>query len=227
MWFKQASTFFSKEEQQQIAAAVGEAEARTSAEIVPVVVSASGRYDRAEDICGLWTALIFLGFAYFLVPQARPEPGTWDFAWSTWELPIYLLAVLLGFLVGTVKANYVAPLRQLFTPRVQMREEVEGRARQLFVDQRIHHTQGATGLLIYLSLYEHMASVIADATVTEKLGQEALDALCEELTAGLRSGKPAEALCQTIRGAGARLSAVLPREGGTVNELPDALVMLD
>ena len=46
---------FSDEQRRAVAQAVAEAEGKTSAEIVPVVATASGRYDRAEDIVGLWT----------------------------------------------------------------------------------------------------------------------------------------------------------------------------
>ena len=53
-------------------------------------------------------------------------------------------------------------LRRLFTPHTQMREEVLSRAREVFFDQRIHHTGGASGVLLYVSLFEHMAAVIAD-----------------------------------------------------------------
>ncbi|MBW3543349.1 MAG: hypothetical protein KY476_24105, partial [Planctomycetes bacterium] len=67
----------------------------------------------------------------------------------------------------------------------------------------------------------------ADQTVAEKLGQPVLDELRDRLTADLRSGRLAAAFCDTIAAAGERLAAVLPRETGDVNELPDALVVLE
>ena len=47
------------------------------------------------------------------------------------------------------------------------------------------------------------------------------------ITSELRSGNATEAICATIRTAGEKLSAVLPRETDDVNELPDALVTID
>ena len=108
-----------------------------------------------------------------------------------------------------------------------MRDEVDQTARAVFFDNRIHRTAGATGLLVYVSLFEHMAAIIADQAVTERLGQPALDELCGALTAALGDGDLTQAICQTVRDAGQRLGAVLPRAEDDVNELPDALVTID
>ena len=43
------------------------------------------------------------------------------------------------------------------------------------------------GLLLYVSLYERLPVVIADDAVTEKLGQDAVNEVCSELTGKLRS----------------------------------------
>ena len=79
-----------------------------------------------------------------------------------------------------------------------MRDEVAARARAVFFDSRVHHTAGNTGLLIYVSLYERMAAVLADQSIVDKLGQDALDELCAALTKKLRDLHPADAICQTI-----------------------------
>ena len=68
----------------------------------------------------------------------------------------------------------------------KMRDEVAARARAVFFDGRVHHTAGATGLLVYVSLYERMAAVLADQSVLDRLGQDAVDELCGVLTAGLQ-----------------------------------------
>lgn len=82
-------------------------------------------------------------------------------------------------------------------------------------------------MLLFVSLYEHMAVVLADQSIVEKLGQGALDELCTVLTGKLRESHPADALCQTIHLAGERLAPLLPRAADDVNELADGLVILD
>ena len=221
-----ASRLFNDEQKQRINRAVAEAESKTSAEIVPVVATASGRYDRPEDIVGLWLAVAALVVAWLLLPEAAGESGSWS-GLPAWSRPACLAAaVVLAFIIGATLASQVDWLRRLFTPRKQMREEVESSARQGFFDSRIHRTAGATGLLVYISMYERMATIVGDQAVVDGLGRPALDELCRQLTGRLRSAGPTEALCETIRTAGDRLATVLPRAEDDVNELPDSLVIL-
>lgn len=223
---KQASQLFSDEQRKQIDRAVAEAEGKTSAEILPVVATSSGRYDRPEDIAGLWLAMIAV-VAAMQLPTAQIESGSWGGP-AGWVRPLIVVAAgVVGFFAGAVIAARVGWLRRLFTPGQQMRDEVAARARAVFFDGRVHHTSGRTGLLVYVSLYERMAVILADQSVLEKLGQESLDALCGKLTQSLRQGNPTEAICRTIAAAGERLAPVLPRADDDINELPDALITLD
>lgn len=211
---------------QRINEAVAAAESKTAAEIVPVVVASSGRYDRPEDMVGLWFAAGALALAWWLLPE-HARSGDWG-SMPPWAYLLVLIAsVVVGFVVGAAVGARVDGLRHLFTPAQQMRDEVLSRSRQVFFDSRVHHTVGRTGVLIYVSLFERMAAVLADDAVIEKLGQAALDELRDRLTASLGTQPLADALCGTLAIAGERLAAVLPRAAGDVNELPDALVVLE
>jgi len=59
------------------------------------------------------------------------------------------------------------------------------------------------------------------------VGQPALDELCEGLVKRITEGDAAGGLVETIHAAGERLATALPREAGDVNELADALVLMD
>jgi putative membrane protein len=223
-----ASTRFTQEDRSRVAKAVAEAESRTSAEIVPLVATDSGRYDRSEDIVGLWVGAICAGAAHHLMRSsgvlvARPD---WGAGSVSLELVALIGSLVVGFVAGAFAASRIGWLRALFTPRVQMRDEVAARARAVFYDGRVHHTAGATGILIYVSLFERMATVIADKTVAEKLGP-GLPELSGELNAALASDTLTDAICATVKSAGDRLAAVLPRADDDVNELSDALVLID
>ena len=222
-----ASESFTDEQKKRINDAVVEAESKTSAEIVPVVATASGRYDRPEDIVGVWLGVAALVGAWAVLPAAGGEPGSWGGFPAVVHLICLAAAVVVGFVVGAVLGSYVGWLRRLFTPRNQMRDEVSAAARQAFFDGRVHHTAGATGLLVYVSLYERMATVLADRAVLDKLSQAALDELQVGLIEQLRTAGPTEAICGVVRAAGERLGEVLPRAEDDVNELPDGLVTID
>ena len=108
-----------------------------------------------------------------------------------------------------------------------MLDEVAARARETFFDKRIHHTSDATGLLIYVSLFEHRAVVLGDQNVMDKLGQDFLDRLCQQLTTGFQQGNFVETMCGVIANAGEELAGPLPRSSDDVNELEDSLILID
>ena len=224
---RSASKSFADDDKARVVKAVALAESMTSAEIVPVVATASGRYDRSEDIVGLLVGTILGVVVWLLFAAYAPPAPDWGLSLSALELPFIIVAFVVGFVLGASVASRVGWLRALFTPRSQMRDEVAARARAVFFDSRVHHTEGQTGVLVFVSLYERTAAVIADKAVTEKAGQGTLDDVRDTLVTRLESGELTEALCAAIKTAGERLGAVLPREAGDVNELPDALVLLD
>lgn len=215
---------FNDADRERVNRAVQEAEAQTSAEILPVVARSSGRYDRAEDIVGLWFAGAAVATVWLLIPTASSEPGNWSTPAPVWQLLKMLAAGMIAFVVGATVASRASGLRRLFTPRGQMLEEINTQARVAFFDRRVHHTAGRSGLLLYVSLYEHMAAVIADQGIVDKLGQDRIDQICREFTERLHIGTPAEALCETIRSVAQQLAAALPRSESDTNEIADALV---
>lgn len=221
------ATLFPEAERTRINQAVASAESRAAVEIVPVVARQSGRYDRAEDVVGLWLGVLALIATWFLLPRRDPEPGAWS-AMPDWlQLVLLVLSVVVGFIIGAILASRIDGLRALFTSAQEKRDEVLARARQVFFDNRIHHTSGGSGILIYVSLLEHVATVLADRSVLDKLGQPAIDELCTHLTQRLKTTTPAEALLETIQRAGERTAAVLPRGEGQANQSPDALVVME
>ncbi len=223
---QRASNLFNEADRQRINEAVAAAEGKTSAEVVPAVATASGRYDRAEDIIGLWLACIALGVAFWLLPS-KPAHGDWEGLSTPGQMLILIVVVVVAFILGAVLGSRIGWLRRLFTPLEHMQDEVALRARQVFFDQRVHHTAGAGGVLVYISLFEHMATVVADQTVLEKLGEGRITELCADLTGRLKQGPPADAICHVIHKLGDLLSDPLPRAADDVNELPDALVLVD
>ena len=224
---QRASEFLNEEQRKQIETAVSEAETITSCEIVPVVATSSGRYDRAEDMVGLWLAVLAAAIVWWFFPRQPSEPGSWGGTFVGTGLLTMVIAVLVSFMAGAIAASRLGWLRRLFTPRKQMLDEVSARAREVFFDQRVHHTSGASGVLIYVSLFEHMAVVLGDQMVLERFGQESLDQLCQQLTQGLHRGGSADTICSVIAATGKQFAEGMPRTQEDVNELQDTLILID
>jgi putative membrane protein len=225
---KTASELFSEDERKTIASAVTEAERETSGEIVPVVATASGRYDRAEDLCGVTVALAALALAWILFQNIRPVGGDWSSgpALALGLVPL-LLVVAGGFVAGTVAATLLPVLRLPFLTEREMRGEVERSAGEAFYRFRVRKTAGGTGILLYVSLYEHMVRVLGDDAISEKLNQKDWEMVCDLVIEGIRANRPAEGLSRGILKCGELLSRHFPIRPGDVNQIGNELHFID
>lgn len=221
---------FSSVQRQTVEEAVRRAEETTACEIIPVVAEASGRYDRGEDMIGLWCAVLaaMAVWTWFPSPSIEAGSGAWGTGTGVLGLVLLVGGIVGGFLAGAVVASRTIWLRRLAVPRKQQHEEVARRAREVFFDQRVHHTAGRTGLLIYVSLLEHEVAVLADQEILghPALGTPLVERTRDLLVDRLKTGNVAEALASTIREIAPALAAALPVRPDDRNEHPDALVLL-
>jgi len=221
-----ASSRFDHEDRRRVEAAVAEAERSTCGEIVPVVATASGRYDRAEDLFGLLLGLASLAVVWAICQDVVETP------WAPSPTPAlglsWIIGILVaGFVVGAALATRFPMLRLPLVPRGEMREEVEHRALEAFQRHRVRTTAGGTGVLIYVSLYERMVRVVGDDAIAAKLTSQDWQAVCDLVVAGMKTGRATEGLEAGIRKAGELLSRHFPIRPDDVDELPNTLVLID
>lgn len=207
-------------------AAIAVAEADTAARIVPVVAAASGRYDRAEDLFGLLLGIVAASVVWLFVPDAQPMSDSWAGYTPATKIAFMAVALLTGFTLGVVLSSRIWRLRQPLIPKAQRRDQVNRAARAAFFDRSIHHAAAGSGLLIYVSLAERRAVLLADEAVLIALTQPALDAFCRDLTVLLAETDSTEALCQVIRRVGEHLAISMPRQAAAQDSLPSELVLL-
>ena len=120
-----ANRFLTDAEKEKVENAIAEAEKATSAELVCAVATESGRYDRAESIVGLLFSLLALGVAEILHAQVFVSEGSWSSQGGIaigWQV----LAVVIGFIVGSGLATYWFPLRKIFVGQKEIEEELDG-----------------------------------------------------------------------------------------------------
>ena len=224
---KRASQLFSAEDRRIVEAAIAEAERRTAGEIVPVVATASGRYDRGEDLFGLVLALTTIAGAWGLFQGVEVVQTEWA---AKYTVALGLLPVLgvlvVVFLLGAVAATYLPVLRLPFISRNEMEEEVERSATAAFQRFRIRGAAGS-GILVYVSLYERTVRVLGDDAVNAKVTQSDWNAVCDLVTEGLRNGRAAEGLASAIRKAGELLCRHFPARPEDRNDLANELRFID
>jgi len=225
---KYATRLFTKEEISSIEATISEVEKKTSAEVVPVIASVSGRYDRAEDLFAFLLSLLVLGCSWVWLQDVVTSMGTWSGSHTVrLSLPFVLAILVVTFFIGIALASRLPALRLPLIAKREMQEEVERSARETFQRLKIRKTRDATGILIYVSLYEHMVHVVGDETINSKLSQEDWDAICQTIITGFKSGKPDEGMRNGILLSGELLARHFPVEPGDRNELFDTLHLID
>ena len=224
---KKASAWFTESDRKAIAEDIARAESATTGEIVPVVATTSGNYDRAEDLFGLVFALISLS-AFWLLRGVAPGGSGWPSGPAeSLSLPVVLSIVAVAFIVGAVLATVIPALRLPFIPRNEMEREVERRAAEAFHHFRIRSTAGATGVLIYVSLFEHAVRVFGDDLINEKIDQETWQEICDHVVDGIRKGDPSGGLSAGILRCGEVLASHFPIDPGDRNELVNTLHLID
>jgi len=219
-----AENLFTPAEKEKINQAVASAEKLTAGEIVPVVAASSGRYDRAEDLGGFLLALVALAVAWTFGQRIEPVAGDWAQGQRlTLTLPWILPILIAGFIVGVAITSRISGLRRLLTPQREIREEVERAAWHSFASFRVRRTAAGTGILIYVSLFEHVVCVLGDDAIASKLEQKDWDEVRDIILKGLRTGRAADAMCEAIARCGELLGRHFPYRAGDVNELGDEL----
>ena len=204
-----AANFFTEEERQRIEAAVRSVELRTSGEIVPLVVDAAYDYPRAEIQAG---GLLALALAANL--------AWWLYDGSLW---VVLAAFLLGYWPCRLLLRACPPLLRRLIHPAEIDAEVEERAKTAFLDHGLHRTQGGTGILILICLFEHRVQVLADRGIFSAVTPETWQQVADLVSAGIREGRTADALCEAIASCGELLAEKFPPRADDKNELPNLI----
>lgn len=225
---KRASTYFTADERERIRAAVASAEARTSGEIVPVLATESGDYDREEHIAGFLFALLVLSTVWTNAQGVAVADG-WSATPHSVKLGLLPVLALLtvSYAVGTGMAARLTFLRALLVGPALLERNADEAAARAFHMNRLASTKGATGVMIYVSLFERRVRVIADDAVAGKIADTDWQAVRDLILAGFRDGNPADAFCAAIEKCGDLLAPHFPRRADDANELPDGLVIVE
>lgn len=211
-----------------VSEAVTEAERATSGEIVTVLAESSDGY---TDVALLWAA--GAAFTAMSVFAAVPQPfldawdamiGGWGHHWTTGELASMVIALGLLKFLAVLLVQQWPPLKWALVPGPTKTIRVHNQAVRQFKVGAQARTTGRTGVLIYLSMREHRAEIVADDSIAEKVPAEVWGEAMGDMLAEIRKGRVAEGLAVGVRDVGHVLAQHFPRGADDVNELPDRLI---
>jgi len=190
--------------------AIAAAEKNTSGEIFVVVAQISDAY-RSVPI--LWATGIGLCAPLPLLLFTRLP-----------ALDIYLIQLVV-FLLSTLVLS-LPPLRIHAVPPQMQRLRAHERAVEQFLAHGLHMTEARTGALIFVSLAERYAEIVADAGIATKVSQSVWDAAIANLIARIREGQLGEGLCVAVRDVGNILAMHFPPRPRDRDEIINEVVLL-
>ena len=220
----------SEADHKSVTEAVALAERASDAEIVTVV---AGRSDAYHDV-GLHyavLAMLLVPVVLALLPQAWIDWATGLFLGWNAELGraalmaalFMMLAVM--FLIVRFALAYM-PLRMALTPGATKTRRVRRRALELFRAGTEHRTFGRTGVLLYLSLAEHRAEIVADEAIHSKVEADRWGEAMAVLVDHVKAGRIAEGMAAAVEKIGGVCATCLPKTAGDPNQLEDRLIEL-
>lgn len=213
-------TRFNSQDLDRIKAAVKQAEEKISGEIVPVFVERCGFYTIANYRGAMVTATLTF-FSIIIIDRYVPSYSVVD--------PLFIfLVVVLGGLLGAIATNSIDLLKRVMLSQSHMDQGTRKRAENAFLEEEVFNTRHRTGIMIFVSFFEHEVIVMADRGISKVVEQKEWDILVRNIIDKIRMGKVTDGMEAAIL----RCGEILLEKGfvkthDDINELRDDLRMED
>jgi putative membrane protein len=197
-------------DQERVVEAIRAQEARTAGEIFCVVAHASSNYWLVPIA---WATLVSLLVPLPLIYLTNLPAGT-----------IYLLQ-LAAFIVAVVVLS-IPTVRFRIVPKQTMHRRAHAEALRQFLAQGLHLTENRTGVLIFASLAERYAEIVADRGINEKVGPDVWEQAVQAMITAIKNGRPGDGFVTAVQQCGEVLARHFPPGAINRDELPNKLVVM-
>ena len=215
----QVEKFLTDEDREKIKGTVEEVEKTTSGEIVPMVVARSYHYPMSDVIGGIIFALpLSLILTYFI--------GAWLWI-GHYNLWLFLGLLTVLFILCQQATKRIPRLKRLFISDREIDEEVEEAAVTSFFREGLYRTRDETGILIFISVFEHRVWILADRGINEKVKQGQWDEIVKMIIDGIKTNTQADAICKAIKDVGFILTEHFPIKADDKDELGNLIIKGD
>lgn len=198
----------SQEDKTRVEAAIRAAETRTSGEIYCVIARHASDYRLVPLAWASLTALVVPAPLIYL---------------TLWPASAIYLVQLLVFIVVAIALSRPS-MRFFLVPRRAKHERAHALAMRQFFAQGLHHTEQRTGVLIFASVAERYAEIVADAGINSKVTPDVWGKAVAALIDGIKHGEPGDGFIAAIEQCGTVLAEHFPPGALNRDELPNKLV---
>ncbi|MDR5897585.1 TPM domain-containing protein [Halomonas vilamensis] len=204
-------TLLSKNDQEAVTAAINEVERETDAELVTVLTAQSDNYS--------YIPLLWAGILALLLPGIANYVGNWFGA-------DILLLVQWGTFVLLSLLFRMPSINTRLIPQQVRYWRASNMARRQFLAQRLHHTDGGTGMLIFVSEAERYVEILVDQGIADVLDNKVWEDIVADFTAKVHQGETRQGFLDCIAACGKLLKEHVPATHER-NELSNHLVILE
>lgn len=205
---------FSEKDFTLVEEAIQKAEEKTSGEIVPVIVKSSSTTAHIPLVLFFIFTTIYLGLGLTSVINE----DWFENLWFTIASVVLMWSLSRGF-AGLML------VQRLLTPKGDQKHQVENRALLEFYESGLQNTEHQTGVLIFISLMEHQAVVLADQRIASHHGPETWQDMIQLVVEGIKEQSVASGLVRGIQICSDILEKSFPIQENDENELPNHLVI--
>lgn len=211
---------FRDEDLQRIKTSVKEAEKNISGEIVPVIVERSGNYAIAH-----YKASVIAGVFFFVLMIILDRYIIEDASDTLYYDPLFIFGVVIaGGTLGALLPSLSPPLKRWLASRAYMDICCRQSAENAFLEEEIFNTRHRTGIMIFISFFEHEVIVMADRGISKVVEQVEWDKIVAELVAHIRSGHVVDGVEAAVKRCGEiLLEKGFRKSDDDINELRDDL----
>lgn len=211
---KAISVPLSEDELKHLAKVIEELETNTEGEIRLMLVRSSMATGHAFRLLFGWA--VALSFALIWLERHH----------YIWASSLWLVGGILVFAASLAWALSELPfVVRMISQTNDIRSQVWNRAELEFYREGLAKTKGRTGILLFISVLERQAVVLADEGIAKKLPQNYWENVVSLLLEGPRKGDWPGALERALRECGRILSDHFPAQGRLINELPNAVIV--
>jgi putative membrane protein len=211
---------FTEEDLQRIKVAVKNAEDKISGEIVPVFVERSGSYTTA-----VYKGALVLATLSFVVMIVLDRYVITDVNSTLYYDPVFIFfIVVMGGLLGALLPVVAENIKRVLIGQKQLDDCTRQRAENAFLEEEVFNTRHRTGIMIFISFFEHEVIVMADRGISKVVDQKEWDKIVTELVSRIREGKLVDGIEAGIKRCGEiLLEKGFHKTADDVNELRDDL----
>lgn len=200
----------------RIEEAISSAEKKTRGEIVPMIVRRSSTIGHIPIVLFTISLLLFyISGLYDYTHEHFEQSWIFTLSWSLLSLPLSILF------------SKSPRIQRAFVNSIDRDLQTQSRALNEFYQANLDKTEGSTGILLFISLDDHKAVVLADQNISKKLPQKTWDEVVQLLLNGAKKRDLASGFCDAIKLCGEILEKDFPILPDDINELPNHLIIKD